>query len=213
MTVPTWSEVVRTSEYVPGQPVTADLLNRTYSNMFAVFGLDPDQATVPIFSLPPSVMKQTLGGSFVLIGPGTSSEIAISDVSGVCEAIHIGQGMAVQYTASDKMPCHFAEAAGGSTVMVNFVDVEVTYSSSAPTAVIIKTDAAHFSGGELLSITSYSDSIPLTSTFTTLSSHGTLQAKARATSTQVLLTMKITSGNHNLHLPISVKSFVNKAAP
>lgn len=213
MTVPIWSEVVRSSELVPGQPVTADLLNRIYGNIFSTFGLDPDQATVPVFSLPPSVMKQTLGGSFVLIGSGTSSELAISDVDGVCEAIHIGQGMAVQYTATDKIPCHFAEAVGGSVVAVVFTNIEVVYSSSSPTSVTINTDQSSYSGGELMAITSYSDSIPLTNTFTTLSSFGSLQARARATSTQVLLTMKITSGNHNLHLPISVKSFRNKAAP
>lgn len=212
MTIPTF-DFIASTEIDPEKPITSSLMYRMVYNWMAVLGID-DADHDPVMTLPPSVMKQTLGGSFVLIGAGTSAEIAISDVSGVCEAIHIGQGMAVQYAATDKIPCHFAEAAGGGVVAVVFTNIEVVYSSGSPTSVTINTDQSTYSGGELASMTSYSDSIPLTNTFTTLSSYGSLQAKARATSTQVLMTMKITgSGNHNLHLPISVKSFKNKAAP
>lgn len=216
MTVPIWSEVVRTSELVPGQPVTADLLNRIYGNIFATFGLDPDQATVPIFSLPTSGLVTTDYTLISYSGSGNTNEAVVSVIANVCEQVVVGQGKTWNISGAGVAE-EFGNTAylstasywsGGTVVGFIVHDIFVNYSSGSPISVTINGSVAQKVNG----ILPLAVSATITLANTNQNVYGTeIQAKARSDGTKVYLSFK--GGSGDWFMPISVKSFVNKAAP
>jgi hypothetical protein len=206
MTVPTRSEVIRASELVPGQPVTADLLNRMYANAFAVFGLDPDSATVPIFSFPPSLIELKNRTHLTGIASSYTSYCVVSNITDSLETIIIQGGTVTQSNYGSSKIAHFFEYNSGAGYYYKIYSIEtisVNYSSGAPTSVII--DGV---------------TVPLNDSETTITSNGGAEpfvyAKAKVMSGQVLVAFRcvgLYSPDPEIDLAIELKAYKNKAAP
>lgn len=216
MTVPPWSEVVRASEFVPGQPVTADLLNRMYGNIFATFALDPDQATVPVFSLPPSGSIVLAAKSFGYITKNAvnTSYATVGTPSGVSEYVEISGGATFVnttngfFTASNcnQLGHYIYQNLGGDTsyAVGTIKSIHVTYSSSVPTGVVITSTVRARDSSSTITITDYSDTIPLSNTATS-AVNGMESAKAYADSAGTYLLLQ------NAECDVVLKAWKNKA--
>lgn len=232
MTVPTWSEVVRASEFVPGQPVTADLLNRMYANAFAVFGLDPDQATVPVFSFPPSSTVSSRLYYVGLIadsahnGDYSTDEFIVSDISAVMERVSVLplRGRADGYTnyagthiTNSQFDSHGLDGSGTTSWAGQISSIDTIYSSGSPTGVRIQGQT--YSNVSSPTVRPFDVTVTLTNSYQSIMSiAGTdLKAKARSDGTSVYLAFRVSNSTASftitLGITVLITSFVNKAAP
>lgn len=222
MPVPTWTPIPD-SMVAPEAPVSSDLMTRLRDQWASVFGFDPTSPTQPPFTLPAST--EVASGTLFFQGQAystsfTTSEYIISVVSDPVEWLELENIAGAPYgngsSATEwKMIPHFIDTNNSQVVIaaVNLTLVDVIYSAGAPTGVRIRGcgDSAVGSG----SSTMFDVTVPLTNTYTTLVaiSGGNLQAKARATSTDVYLQMRHTNPSFQaaIRVPMNRRVFASKA--
>lgn len=217
MPIPTYS-VIDDNEIDPESPLTTSLMFRLRDNVLAVLGIDPADPA-PVFTIPPSVEKAEGVGVFFAQGYGasdTTAEQIVSVIADDVEWIELGNA-------------GYAGAIGGAGVLphigahdntpelntgYNISLIEVLYSASVPTGVrIVAHWAAITATPSSPAITTYDVTITLANTYQNVIS-GIMDAKARATATEVYLQLRRDAGGLQTYImvPFNRRSFKSKAA-
>lgn len=208
MTVPAWSRIFD-SEIDPESPLTSSLITRLRDNVLAILNIDPADPA-PVFTIPPSVLKIAQSGLLTahLTSSATSDTMTTSEViiSTIAEDVEV---LKIAY-------CRLLVASPTITdPVVEFGDIDVVYSSGAPTGVRIQNTS-----GTMITL-------PLTNTFTPVytrnfSGEGDTQLslKTRADSTHVYLQARVETGTpyaygmtSNFDMLFTLSNFKSKAAP
>jgi hypothetical protein len=239
MPVPSYTPIAD-SEIDPESPITSSLIQRLRDNWLSLFGIDPSDPA-PVIGLPSSILGVGSTGrwnAWVQSGGTTSAEEIISVILDSVEWMELrhsaSSGMsdnpASTLTNNGNVHPHFSfgtpysdyTTIGGGIyqIFTNVRLVQTIYSSGNPTGVrIVLDETIHYvDGGGTLNVTqtSHDVTVPLTNTFVTIrtSTFGTIQAKARALSGQVLLTWNASSAATGIviDIPFNRRVFVNKAA-
>jgi len=224
MPVPSYN-LIADSEIDPESPITSSLMFRLRDNWMSVFGIDTtDPAPAP--ALPPSFQTMQYEYDWFASGSGngtfTASEYIVSTIASTAiEDIQITGGRWSQTTIVDTSPNPVGP--GGHFRIVSYTagpeynagaghsvcGIHVVYSSGNPTSVRVATTAG-------------SANITLANTWQAVASFSTggttyaIQAKARATASEVYLQFRmVISGSNSvtsLSIPGCLKKYVPKAA-
>lgn len=225
MPVPSWT-AIPDSMVAPEAPVSSDLMTRLRDQAASVLGYDPTQVSAPTFTLPKSKLEITQNNllyathSFTATTTSVTSEIIISSVDDAVETIDVqpyllssvnGGNMAAFVAANEPLLGHmFTNQSGGG--WIQFTAINVPYTAGSPDSVDITLTDENGTGLSTVSL-------PLDNSWYNLhGSYGTIsfQGRARATSTDVYLTLRALAGGTGagifttIALPIITRKFLSK---
>jgi hypothetical protein len=233
MPIPTWS-VIADNEIDPESPITTSLMFRLRDNVLAVLGIDPADPA-PVFTIPPSVAKAELNDIFYAAASGAAvatAEMIVSVLADDVEWIELAHS---GYQATDDVPDltvggvspHVGSlslpGSGNPSALVGSTElslIDVIYSSGVPTGVRIasRTKRAVYSTSAW-TISAADVTVTLANTWQTIHANFSgsvdLQAKARATATEVYLQLRTNAGIYSrdfIDIPFNRRSFKSKAA-
>jgi hypothetical protein len=206
MTVPTWSKIFD-SEIDPESPITSSLIFRLRDNICAVLGIDPASVTVPTVPYPQSQLSSEIPSLFAVqlpSSPATSSENLIINIAAAMEKSDIAPSELIPEELATRYGCahlYIGLDGGGSGLLYNeyFIGApKLVYAAGVPDSVAIpfrrnttRVNTAYYSG--TLDAATGTISLPLDNAYHTIASAETsgsgyiMQAKARATSTDIYL--------------------------
>jgi hypothetical protein len=228
MPIPTWS-VIADNEIDPESPITTSLMFRLRDNVLAVLGIDPADPA-PVFTIPPSTQQAELNDTFWATGAGvaiTTAEMIVSVVADDVEWVelaHSGMFFTNDVPLGGVAPHVGSKTAFSDTggvnhayliVAVELSLIDVIYSGGVPTGVRIcsrQVEGTVVNEDDVI--------VTLANTWQTILpdiiSTSDLQAKARATSTEVYLQLRVNgsmaSGSGFISIPFNRRSFRSKAA-
>ena len=152
MAIPVWQRILD-SEMDAESPITESLIKRLYKNMFAILGLDYDQAGKPIFQLTPSMLHRGNVDSIVVDPVAIAAYHYSNDIP-----ISVTDSQAVELSrcfGGDSAGAHIKVTSAGPSVPLDvvFSGFEVDWSGGAPANVILvgHTRAAMTPAGMLIS--------------------------------------------------------------
>jgi hypothetical protein len=229
MPIPTWS-VIADNEIDPESPITTSLMFRLRDNVLAVLGIDPADPA-PVFTIPPSTERAELASSWYASGSSgalTAAEQIVSVIDDDVEWIELGhdafwQNVTASYNVGGVCP-HVGSFDGitehGIFYAMEVTLVDVLYSAGVPTGVRVVVNSKEHTGSFTFVREVYDVTITLANTWQTIfpnmgSTSSDFQGKARATSTEVYLQLRITGAIDQtdfIDIPFNRRSFKSKAA-
>lgn len=207
MTVPTWSKIFD-SEIDPESPITSSLIFRLRDNICAVLGIDPASVTVPTVPYPQSQIRCRRIGKFVSrptsLSYATTSENLVCAIGAAMEKNDIQNAQAISPAATPPITQVVPEFPYSIQLMTDtqlqdtwlLSGPYITYVGGVPDSLDlqfirdISQGSATYSG--TLDATSGVIQLPLDNAYHPILSGGSacIQAKARATSTDIYLQME-----------------------
>ena len=134
MAIPTWSRILDT-ELDAESPITESLMKRLYKNMFAVLGLDYDQASKPVFQLVPSMLHRGSVNDF--LADSTFGSYAYTN--DVAVSVTDSQALELGTCFGGRHNLFMFDCNDGTTniLALQMAGIEVDWSVGSPTNVVL----------------------------------------------------------------------------